>query len=125
MSDAPAPVGLTTATARAILGPDPATAGRAEYVAGRLEEAIRLGLLLDGERLPAEPLLAEQFGIATVTLRDALAALRDQGLVVTRRGRGGGSFVRAPGRDTPGELPRRLRQLSTQDIRELGDLRSA
>jgi len=125
MAETPAPVGLTTATARAILGPDPTTAGRAEHVAVRLGEAIRLGLLLDGERLPAEPQLAEQFGIATVTLREALAVLRDQGLVVTRRGRGGGSFVRVPAAD-PGEaLPRRLRELSTQEIRELGDQRSA
>ncbi|MDQ1663837.1 MAG: hypothetical protein QOJ68_3817 [Blastococcus sp.] len=125
MAETPAPVGLTTATARAILGPDAATAGRAGHVAGRLGEAIRLGLLLDGERLPAEPQLAEQFGIATVTLREALAVLREQGLVVTRRGRGGGSFVRIPAAD-PGEaLPRRLRELSTQEIRELGDQRTA
>jgi DNA-binding FadR family transcriptional regulator len=125
MSETPAPVGLTTATARAILGPDTSTAGRAEHVAGRLGEAIRLGLLLDGERLPAEPQLAEQFGIATVTLREALAVLRDQGLVVTRRGRGGGSFVRIPATDPGDALPRRLRELSTQEIRELGDQRSA
>lgn len=125
MAETPTPVGLTTATARAILGPDGATAGRAEHVASRLGEAIRLGLLLDGERLPAEPQLAEQFGIATVTLREALAVLRDQGLVVTRRGRGGGSFVRVPATDPADALPRRLRELSTQDIRELGDQRSA
>ena len=86
---------------------------------------IRLGLLLDGERLPAEPQLAEQFGIATVTLREALAVLRDQGLVVTRRGRGGGSFVRVAASDPGDALPRRLRELSTQDIRELGDQRTA
>ena len=125
MREAPSPLGLTTVTARAILGPDAGTAGRAEHVAGRLGEAIRLGLLLDGERLPAEPLLAEQFGIATVTLREALAILRAQGLVVTRRGRGGGSFVRLTPAEPSDPLPDRLRRLSTQDIRELGDQRGA
>ena len=125
MPDSSSPVGLTTATARAILGPDAGTTGRAEHVAGRLGEAIRLGLLLDGERLPAEPQLAEQFGVATVTLREALAVLRSQGLVVTRRGRGGGSFVRLAPAAPSDQLPDRLRRLSTQDIRELGDERGA
>lgn len=125
MAESSSPVGLTTATARAILGPDAGTAGRAEHVAGRLADAIRLGLLLDGERLPPEPQLAEQFGIATVTLRDALAVLRDQGLVVTRRGRSGGSFVRVPPAEPGDALPHRVRQLTTQDIRELGDQRTA
>jgi len=125
MREAPSSLGLTTATARAILGPDAGTTGRAEHVAAWLGEAIRLGLLLDGERLPAEPQLAEQFGIATVTLREALAVLRAQGLVVTRRGRGGGSFVRLTPSEPSDPLPDRLRGLTTQDIRELGDQRGA
>jgi DNA-binding FadR family transcriptional regulator len=121
--EAPAALGLTTATARAILAGDPAgSTGRAEHVAARLGEAIRVGLILDGERLPAEPALAEQFGVATVTLREALAVLRAEGLVETRRGRGGGSFVR--GRPAEEPFPR-LRELSSVEVRELGDLRGA
>jgi DNA-binding FadR family transcriptional regulator len=118
-------LGLTTAAARVILGNAADTAGRADYVAARLGEAIRLGLLLDGERLPSEARLAEQFGVATVTLREALAVLRAEGMVVTRRGRGGGSFVRAQGAEAPGAVPARLRQLSMQALRELGDHRAA
>lgn len=111
-------VGLTTATARAILGTDGGHGGRATQVAQQLGEAIRRGLLLDGERLPPESTLSEQFGVATVTLRDALAMLREQGLVETRRGRAGGTFVRAHTSD-------RLRDVTTQYIRELGDHRAA
>src|SRR5215471_9042175 len=117
-------VGLTTATARTILGSGQ-TSGRAEQVAQRLGEAIRLGLILDGERLPSEVQLAEQLGIATVTLREALAVLREQGVVVTRRGRSGGTFVQAPSGGESDTLSRRLQQLSTQDIRELADHRRA
>jgi len=117
-------VGLTTATARTILGSGQIP-GRAEQVAQRLGEAIRLGLILDGERLPSEVQLSEQLGIATVTLREALAALREQGLIVTRRGRGGGTFARSPQVELPDSPPWRLLDFSTHDIRELGDHRAA
>ena len=94
---------VTTVRARTLFAPLEA-GSRAESVARQLERAIRLGLLLDGERLPAESDLAGQLGVSTETLRDALASLRDVGLVETRRGRGGGSFVRTP--SGHGELER-------------------
>jgi DNA-binding FadR family transcriptional regulator len=114
-----APVGLTTATARTLL-PSLGDVSRAALVARRLGDAIRLGLVLDGERLPTEARLAEQFGVSPVTLREALAILREQGLVTTRRGRGGGTFVTAPA--DPGEP---LREFSVQELRDLGDQRCA
>jgi DNA-binding FadR family transcriptional regulator len=124
-------VGLTTAAARAVLSltttasgqPAGAVNGLAGQVAQRLREAIQLGILLDGERLPPEAKLAEQLGVATVTLREALAVLREQGLVTTRRGRGGGTFVSAP--DLDSALGRRLRELSVAQLRDLGDHRGA
>lgn len=70
--------------------------GRADEIAEKITEAIHLGLLDDGERLPVEIDLAAQFGVAPMTVREALATLRDQQLVETRRGRSGGSFVRRP-----------------------------
>ncbi len=93
-------------------------------VAHRLSQAIRLGLILDRERLPSETRLAEQLGVSTVTLREALAVLREQGLVTTRRGRGGGTFVQAPADHASG-LVQRLRQFTTQELRDLGDHRGA
>jgi DNA-binding FadR family transcriptional regulator len=116
----PAPVGLTTAAARTLLAPLDDAGGRADLVARRLGEAIRLGLVLDGERLPNEARLAEQLGVSTVTLREALAMLREQGLVSTRRGRRGGTFVRAPA-DPAAPLVR----FSVQELRDLGDHRAA
>lgn len=98
---------------------------RSERVARRLTDAIALGLLPDAEQLPGEMDLAQQFGVSTVTIREALAVLRQEGLIETRRGRGGGSFVRAPA-DGPTTLARRrLAEVSLLELRDLGDLYSA
>ena len=67
--------------------------GRAELVERRLVDAITRGHLRAGERLPSEAELARSLGVAPVTVREALLAIRERGLVVTRRGRNGGSFV--------------------------------
>lgn len=94
-------------------------------VARRLAEAIRLGLLLDGERLPTESRLAAQLGVSTVTAREALATLRSMGLVETKRGRNGGSFVRSPTDPHATRLQAPLLRLSVHELRDLGDHRAA
>ena len=119
----PDPVGLTTSTARAVLGTSDALA-RADRVAERLARAIELGLILDGERLPPEAQLADELGTATVTLREALATLRAHGLVETRRGRGGGTYVRHTDPDDHA-LSERLAGWTVVALRELGDHRRA
>jgi DNA-binding FadR family transcriptional regulator len=116
--------GLTTAALRAVMRSAPGQYGLSEQIAQGLADAIRLGLIPDGERLPPEVLLSEQLRVSTVTLREALSVLRTQGLVLTRRGRSGGTFAHAPD-DDPGVTPRRLTSFSTLDLRELGDHRSA
>ncbi|MEU2336619.1 GntR family transcriptional regulator [Streptomyces sp. NPDC013172] len=94
---------------------------RVHAVVRRIGDAIDLGLLADGEQLPGETELAGQLGVSTVTLREALMALRQQGLVVTRRGRGGGSFVSSPETPDQERLRDRLRGWSTEELRDLGD----
>lgn len=90
--------------------------GRALLVERRLGEAIRAGLLRDGERLPSESELAQRLGVALVTAREALDALRRQGLVTTVRGRNGGSFVTTPaGADLAGG---RLAGMSRLELRD-------
>jgi DNA-binding FadR family transcriptional regulator len=92
--------------------------GRALLVERRLAEAIRSGVLADGERLPSEAELAKLFGVALVTAREALDALRRQRLVTTVRGRNGGSFVTA----TSGVEPAggRLAAMSRLELRDRG-----
>lgn len=64
-----------------------------EQTVERLAEAIKLGVFQAGDRLPPERELADVMQVSRMTLRDALAALRDAGFVETRRGRGGGTYV--------------------------------
>ncbi|GAX52878.1 FadR/GntR family transcriptional regulator [Streptomyces olivochromogenes] len=80
-------------------------------------QVVRLGLVPGGGRLPAERELAERLGISRVTLREVLKVLQDQGLVESRRGRYGGTFV-APRAETPGEdeLRRRFAEVDIEDV---------
>jgi GntR family transcriptional repressor for pyruvate dehydrogenase complex len=59
----------------------------------QLATAIRLGVYPRGTTLPAERELADLLGVSRATLREAMAALRQAGLVETTRGRGGGTIV--------------------------------
>ena len=67
--------------------------GRAELVETRIVQAISSGAFIEGERLPSENELSQLLGVAVVTVREALLTLRHRGLIETRRGRNGGSFV--------------------------------
>lgn len=111
---------LSSAARRAVFAPLD-TEARVEAVARRLGDAIVLGLLVDGEQLPGESDLAGQLGVATVTLRESLMALRQQGLVATRRGRGGGTFVRAPADTLNERLTQRLLAHTVEELRDLAD----
>jgi len=110
---------------QAVFAPLDDGAGRSEAVVRRLGSAIALGLIADGEQLPAESELATSLGVATVTLREALSDLRRRGLVQTRRGRGGGSFVRVSEPALTALTKRRVRELGSTDLRELGEFHAA
>ena len=59
----------------------------------QLAAAIRLGVYPRGTALPSERHLSERLNVSRATLREAMAALREAGLVETTRGRGGGTVV--------------------------------
>lgn len=61
-------------------------------IAGMLREAIISNRLAPGERLPSETAMIEHFGVARMTVRQAVQELRSEGLVVAQHGRG--VFVR-------------------------------
>lgn len=107
-----------TSPARAAIFSPIGDEGRALLVERRITEAIRSGVLTDGERLPSEAELAQLFGVALVTAREALVALRRHGLVTTVRGRNGGSFVTAPSGDAAADS--RLAGMSRLELRDRG-----
>lgn len=57
-------------------------------VARDLRADIESGALAPGAKLPNESELAALYGVARVTVRKALASLRDEGLVTVTVGRG-------------------------------------
>ncbi|MFE1954175.1 FadR/GntR family transcriptional regulator [Streptomyces sp. NPDC059524] len=69
------------------------SAGAAEAVARRLNELIGARILVGGDRFPPEKALAEMFGVAVMTMRHAMAVLREDGLIETRRGHRAGTYV--------------------------------
>ena len=81
----------------------PAVGNVFETTVEQLATAIRLGVFVVGEQLPAERELAERLGVSRNTLREAIAALRDSGLVETRRGRSGGTVVTDAGHGPGGD----------------------
>ncbi|GAA3301003.1 MULTISPECIES: FadR/GntR family transcriptional regulator [Dactylosporangium] len=93
-----------------------------EITVARLAQAIRLGLVPVGERLPPERELAERLQVSRVTLREAIAALREAGFLESRRGRSGGTFVvRATGdAGEPGRERNPVQDAATL-AREMGD----
>ena len=59
----------------------------------QLAMLIRLGVFPRGSALPSERELAERLAVSRATLREAMAAMRQAGLVQTTRGRSGGTVV--------------------------------
>jgi DNA-binding FadR family transcriptional regulator len=80
----------------------------------RLGQAIKLGVVPPGERFPTERELAERLQVSRVTVREALRALEQGGLVEIRRGRHGGAYVL---RGDVSQSRRRARKL----VREMGE----
>lgn len=73
---------------------NPVIGPTAEDARRRLLDQISRGQLRPGERLGAERELAQTLGVSRSTVRAALAALEEAGVVRRVPGRGGGTFVR-------------------------------
>ena len=71
-----------------------------DVLAAKLRELILSSGLAEGTPLPTERELVAQSGLSRTSVREALRVLETEGLVMTKAGRGGGSQVRRPGRDS-------------------------
>jgi DNA-binding FadR family transcriptional regulator len=85
----------------------------------QLAEQIRSGRLAPGSRLPTEEALTRAARVSRTVVREAVAALRAEGLVVTRQGVG--AFVSAEPQRAPFRIePERLQSLAdTLNVMEL------
>ncbi|WP_322766327.1 FadR/GntR family transcriptional regulator [Frankia sp. Cr1] len=71
----------------------------AELVAAHLRRQIVRGELVEGDALPPEAVLMEQFGVSRPTLREAFRVLESEALISVRRGAHGGARVHTPNGD--------------------------
>jgi GntR family transcriptional regulator, transcriptional repressor for pyruvate dehydrogenase complex len=89
----------------------------ADEVLAVLADAIRGGLYQPGDLLPRERDLAERLGVSRPVVREAIAVLRDAGIVTVRRGQGGGALV-----GSVANLPSVLRRIAGETRLELRSL---
>lgn len=86
----------------------------------QLAEQIKSGRLAPGERLPTEQALTRAARVSRTVVREAVAALRAEGLVITRQGVG--AFVSAEPQRAPFRIePERLQSLD--DVLNVMELR--
>jgi DNA-binding FadR family transcriptional regulator len=64
-----------------------------EEIVEQIRAELAQGRLKVGNRLPAERLLAMQFGVSRNTLREALRSLEHAGLIRLQKGASGGAFI--------------------------------
>lgn len=93
----------------------------AEIVADRLRERIVRGELADGDLLPKQEHLIEEFGVSRPSVREALRILEAEGLISVRRGKVGGAVVHRPRVENAAaviELVLRSQGVSVEDMSE-------
>ncbi|BBU21948.1 FadR/GntR family transcriptional regulator [Mycobacterium xenopi] len=92
----------------------------AEIVADELRRQIIDGELADGDLLPRQEVLVEQFNVSLVSLREALRILETEGLVSVRRGNRGGAVVHAPAKTSAAYMLGLLLQSEYVGVADLG-----
>lgn len=92
----------------------------AEIVADELRRQIIDGTLADGDLLPRQEVLVEQFNVSLVSLREALRILETEGLVSVRRGNRGGAVVHAPAKTSAAYMLGLLLQSELVGLADLG-----
>ncbi|WP_461153962.1 FadR/GntR family transcriptional regulator [Saccharopolyspora tripterygii] len=93
-----------------------------DTVRARISLAVDLGLLEPGEWLPGNAQLAAALEVSEITVRRALVALCEEGILERRRGRGGGTrVVDSPARSTVREAE--IYRAASAEVHDLIDRR--
>ena len=92
-----------------------------EKVTISLRNDIQNGSLMPGMMLPTEPVLSQKFGVSRTVIREAVAALKAEGLLAPRQG--AGVFVLTPAESNSSIFESGNSQIS--DVLEILELRMA
>jgi GntR family transcriptional regulator, transcriptional repressor for pyruvate dehydrogenase complex len=103
--------------------PDRPRMSRPAQVAEAIKNWIVQEHFSAGDRLPSEPELIERFGMAKGTIREAMRILEAQGLVKSRTGPGGGTFVHEVSKERARALLGNYFYFKNLTIRDIYDLR--
>lgn len=93
-----------------------------EGIAEHLRGLIHRGEFGPGDRLPPERELADQLGVARISLREAIKMLQQRGYVEVRRGAKGGAFVTEL--EKPFEEWRARMRRQTHELDDITDFRA-
>jgi len=94
-----------------------------DQVAAQIRRMIARGNLVDGDWLPTEAELIQQFGVSRPTLREAFRLLEGDSLVTIRRGPPGGARVTVPGPDAAAGLFGMVLMLTCTSIGDVWEAR--
>jgi len=95
-----------------------------ELVAAQLRRQIVTGELREGDALPPENALMEQFGISRPTLREAFRILESEHIIVIKRGARGGAHVLVPDAGAAGRYAGALLQYRGATLADLYEART-
>jgi DNA-binding FadR family transcriptional regulator len=110
----------TTSDTGGLLGSSVHVPKISEVIAERIRRRIVRGELVEGDSLPSEVELLEQFGISRPTLREAFRILESEGLLTVHRGARGGARVHAPDPEVAARyaaLVLQIRNTTLNDVR--------
>ncbi|HVW45063.1 MAG TPA: FadR/GntR family transcriptional regulator [Amycolatopsis sp.] len=97
----------------------------AEQVAAQLRRQIINGELAEGDALPPESELVEQFGVSRPTLREAFRVLESESLIAIRRGAHGGARVQPPRREVAARYASFILEYQGATLRDVYEARIA
>ena len=93
--------------------------GVCDEVVTKLQNQISTGQLKEGDKLPSEPALMQQFGVGRSSIREAIRILASTGLVRVKQGLG--TFVEIQN-GTPTPWYQRLQNSNATDLNEVRQL---
>jgi DNA-binding FadR family transcriptional regulator len=96
----------------------------AELIGETLRRQIVHGDLKEGDALPSEAVLMEQFGVSRPTLREAFRVLESESLITIRRGAHGGARVKRPDQRIAARYAGLILEYRGTTLRDVFDARS-